>query len=214
MLYRNILWLSLLLLLTPRFSPGLPARATEQAKWVINEDSSLCVNGSTNINTFACVIAAYDQKDTIIIKGRGNHEITLSGSIGLRVQSFDCHNAMMTHDLRKTLKEKEFPMLHISFLSLSKLPELSAKPEAITGLVNIELAGTRKRFEVNYRVSVDGQKVIHLLGTRDINFTDFNLVPPRKLGGMIKTNDKLSVVFHLRMTAASTQPLSKGEGLL
>jgi hypothetical protein len=213
MLFRHTLWLSLLLLLTPCFSPGLPAHVAEQIKWVINEDSNLSVNGSTNINTFACVIAAYDQKDTITIKGRGDHEIALSGSIGLRTQSFDCHNAMMTHDLRKTLKEKEFPMLHISFLSLSKLPELSAKPEAITGQVNIELAGTRKRYEVNYRVSVDGQKVIHLVGTRDVNFTDFNLVPPRKLGGMIKTNDKLSVVFNLKITAASPQPLSKGEGL-
>ena len=202
MLYRNILWLSLLLLLTPCLSPGLPARAAEQIKWVINEDSNLSVNGSTNINTFACVIAAYDQKDTITIKGKGDHEIPLSGSISLRTESFDCHNAMMTHDLRKTLKEKEFPMLHISFLSLSKLPQLSTKPEAITGLINIELAGTRKRFEVDYKVSVDGQKVVHLLGIRDVNFTDFNLVPPRKLGGMIKTNDKLSVVFHLRMKTA------------
>jgi hypothetical protein len=130
MLYRNIFWLSLLLLLTPCFSPGLPGKMAEPAKWVINEDSNLSVNGSTNINTFACVIAAYDQKDTIIVKGHGDHEIALSGSIGLKTQSFDCHNAMMTHDLRKTLKEKEFPMLHISFLSLSKLPELSAKPEA------------------------------------------------------------------------------------
>jgi hypothetical protein len=68
--------------------------------------------------------------------------------------------------------------------------------------VNIELAGTRKGFEINYRVSMDGQKIIHLVGTRDINFTDFNLVPPRKLGGMIKTNDKLSVVFNLKMTPA------------
>jgi hypothetical protein len=117
------------------------------------------------------------------------------------VQSFDCHNSMMTHDLRKTLKEKEFPRLYIRFLTLKEFPELSAHPSSITGLVNIELAGVTKRFEIYYQVSVDAQKVIHLLGSRDVNFSDFNLTPPRKLGGMIKTNDKLNVVFHLKIKA-------------
>jgi hypothetical protein len=66
-------------------------------------------------------------------------------------------------------------------------------------LVDIEIAGVRKRFEVNYQISVDAEKSIHLLGSRDVNFSDFNLIPPRKLGGMIKTNDKLSVAFHLKI---------------
>lgn len=105
----------------------------------------------------------------------------------------------MTHDLRKTLKQDQYPVLHISFLTLNKLPDLTAKPEPVTGWVFIEIAGVRKRFEVNYQISQDGQKIIHLLGTRNVNFSDFNLVPPRKLGGMIKTSDKLSVDFHLKM---------------
>jgi hypothetical protein len=106
---------------------------------------------------------------------------------------------MMTSDLRKTLKEKQFPMLHITFLSLNKLPDLASRPESITGLVNIEIAGVSKRFEVNYQITRDEQKVIHLLVSRDINFSDFNLIPPRKLGGMIKTNDRLSVDFKLNI---------------
>jgi hypothetical protein len=187
MLYQNILWISLLL-----FSPP------EKSKWVINENSSLSVNGTTNINKFSCDIPTYDQTDTLIMS-RANKDIALTGNIGLKVESFDCHNSMMTKDLRKTLKEKDFPRLFIHFLSLSEFPQLSAEPKPITGWVNIELAGISKRFEINYKVSMDDQKIIHLLGTRDINFSDFNLIPPRKLGGMIKTNDQLSVAFHLKM---------------
>ncbi|MES2377847.1 MAG: YceI family protein [Bacteroidota bacterium] len=171
-----------------------------EKKWLISESSSLSVNGTTNINKFACDIPAYDQTDTLTLS-RGNKEIILSGDIRLKIQSFDCHNSIMTHDLRKTLKEKEFPRLHIRFLSLSDIPELTIKPAMITGFVDIELAGAAKRFQVNYQVSIDAQKNIHLLGSRDINFSDFNLIPPRKLGGMIKTNDKLSVAFHLKMKA-------------
>lgn len=189
MLYKNILWISLLFLSPP-----------ERTKWVISENSNLSVNGSTNINKFSCEIPAYDQTDTLtLIKGKSEKGIILSGNIGLKVQSFDCHNTMMSRDLRKTLKEQQFPRLYIRFLSLSEFPELTADPKQITGWVNIELAGTSKRFEINYQVSIDAQKIIHLLGSKDINFSDFNLIPPRKLGGMIKTNDQLSVEFHLKM---------------
>jgi hypothetical protein len=188
MFYRNILWISLL------FLPS-----AQRTQWVVSENSSLSVNGSTNINKFSCEIPRYDQTDTLtLVKDK---EIGLTGKIGLKVESFDCHNSMMTRDLRKTLKEKEFPRLYIRFLSLSEFPQLIADPKPIKGWVNIELAGTSKRVEIKYQVSVDDQKVIHLLGSQDINFSDFNLIPPRKLGGMIKTNDLLNVAFHLKMKA-------------
>ncbi len=201
MLYKNILWSCLLFFSLSSFVlPRYLRSVAANKRWVISENSSLLVNGSTNINKFSCGILAYDQTDTLTI-GKTDKGVTLSGSIALGVQSFDCHNSMMTRDLRKTLKEKEFPKLHITFLSLSRLPELTAQPQLIKGLVNIEIAGARKRYEVDYQITVDAQKVIHLVGARDVNFSDFNLIPPRKLGGMIKTNDKLSVEFHLNMTA-------------
>lgn len=172
----------------------------EKTRWVVNENSSLIVNGSTNINKFLCVIPTYDQTDTLTLV-KGDKGIALTGNIGLKIQSFDCHNSIMTRDLRKTLKEKQFPQLYIRFISLSEFPQLTAEPQQITGWVNIELAGASKRFDINYQVSIDDEKVIHLLGSKNINFSDFNLIPPRKLGGMIKTNDQLTVTFHLKMKA-------------
>jgi hypothetical protein len=44
-----------------------------------------------------------------------------------------------------------------------------------------------------------GANVINLVGTRKVNFSDFNLVPPRKIGGMIQTNNELDVEFNLRL---------------
>ncbi|MCC8424912.1 YceI family protein [Mucilaginibacter sp. UR6-11] len=176
--------------------------AAETKKWVISETSNLSVNGTTNINKFTCDIPNYGKTDTLtLIKGKNDKDLVLSGSVELKIQSFDCHNSMMTHDLRKTLKASTFPVLKINFLSLSKLPNLTMQPELITGLVDIEIAGVRKRFDVSYQISTDAQKGIHLVGTRDVNFSDFNLIPPRKLGGMIKTNDKLNVSFHLKIKA-------------
>jgi len=175
----------------------------ETRKWIVNENSNLRVNGSTNINSFSCEIPAYNHTDTLVVyRTKNANNTVLTGCISLNVQSFDCKNAIMTHDLRKTLKAEQFPLLHIYFLSLDKLPDPNLHPESITGLVDIEIAGVRKRFEVNYQITQDLQKVIHLLGSRDVNFSDFHLIPPRKLGGMIQTKDKLSVDFHLRIKSA------------
>ena len=176
---------------------GISANA--QSRWLINESSSLSVNGSTNINKFSCVIPAYDHIDTIAVIQSKDGTVRLSGLVGLSITSFDCHNSGMTKQLQKTLNQKQFPVLHIRFLTLNKLPELIVMPQSITGQVDISLAGVKKRFEVNYQISRDTQKVIHLLGSRDLNFSDFNLIPPTKLGGMIKTKDQLTVMFHLKM---------------
>jgi hypothetical protein len=183
----------LLLLLTLM---GFNARA--QTKWLISENSSLSVNGSTNVNKFSCNIPDCDQPDTLIVWKTGKG-ITLTGSINPAVLSFDCHKAMMTHDLRKTLKAKKYPRMQIHFLSLSELPRLTEKPVEITGEVEIEIAGVKKLYTISYQISTDSDKMIHLIGSRDLNFSDFNLIPPHKLGGIIKTKNQLNVAFHLKI---------------
>ncbi len=177
-----------------------PGKEATLKRWVVNENSSLSVNGSTNINKFSCVIPAYGRIDTITLdKSKDAKGIVLSGSIDLKVNSFDCHNSGMTKQLQKTLNEKQFPLLHIRFLSLDRLPILTPKSQLITGMVDIEIAGVSKRFGINYQISQDKDKGISLLGLRDLNFSDFNLIPPSKLGGMIKTKDQLIVAFNLNM---------------
>ena len=126
-------------------------------------------------------------------------KVKLTGSINPATLSFDCHKKMMTRDLRKTLKAAQYPNLHIRFLSLSKLPALGSQPIAITGRVEIEIAGIKKSYTINYQISTDADNMIHLLGSKDMTFSNYGLLPPRKFGGLIKTKDQLTVAFHLRM---------------
>ncbi|TZF86242.1 YceI family protein (plasmid) [Pedobacter sp. BS3] len=170
------------------------------AKWVIMQGCSLRVEGNTNVNKFNCEIANYGKPDTLLIRKNDKGNVPVKGRISLDVERFDCHNAVMTSDLRKTLKQKQFPKLNIEFISLSRFPELQ-KPDKVTGNVNIELAGVTRSFDVPYSISMDSNGVIHLIGSRDINFSDFNLTPPQKLGGMIRTENRLHIEFHLRMKA-------------
>jgi len=118
----------------------------------------------------------------------------------LDVNAFDCHNPIMTKDLRKTLKVAKFPKLTIKFISLNEYPGISEKENIIKGVVAISIAGVTKRFPIDYKCTPAGSSSITLVGNKQINFSDFDIVPPRKLGGMIQTNDALAVEFILKMT--------------
>jgi len=179
-----------------------PRAVNYLAKWVIQKGGSLKVDGSTNVNQFTCDINNYSTPDTLILYRNANPKdvaLPFHGDINLDILKFDCHNPMMTNDLRKTLKAKEFPVMVIQFLSLSKMPELKSEQENITGLVDIQLAGTTKRYDVRYTLNIDEQKQVHLVGNRSVTFSDFNLKPPRRLGGMIQAKDKLDVEFKLTL---------------
>lgn len=172
---------------------------TSATKWVVQKGGSLQVTGSTNINTFSCAITGYSNPDTLVLYNSGsrNETINLKGGLSLDVSLFDCRNPIMTSDLRKTLKAKQYPALKIKFINLARFPMLSSQTDNIKGVVDIELAGTTRRFEVNYKFYRDQQKLIRLIGERFVNFSDFNLTPPRKLGGMIQTDNRLKVEFNL-----------------
>jgi hypothetical protein len=152
----------LLLILCSAFSSQMAK--PQLSKWIVMKGGSLRVNGSTNINKFNCVIANYAKPDTLtILKSVNKGPLQLNGSIKLDVQNFDCHNPVMTSDLRKTLKVKDHPKLVIRFLSLSKYPDLDSRPDVITGTVAIELAGVSKRFEVDYKIAPAGDDIITMI---------------------------------------------------
>jgi len=165
------------------------------SKWVVTQNSSLTINGSTNINRFSCAILKYPQTDTISIH-KVNDKICLTGTINLEVKNFECNNRMMTHQFRKTLKLEEFPLLSISFISLKEFP--NQKANQVRGTVAIKIAGVTKRYEISYEFE-SRHHTLKLRGTQAVNFSDFRLTSPQRMGKLIKANDELNVVFELQI---------------
>jgi len=170
------------------------------SRWVITGDGSLKVGGSTNMNKFSCDITNFLSPDTILINKNFSLEtIKMSGSMQLDIKRFDCNNIVMTKDLRKALKARDFPRMRIRFISLGWHSESNGNANEVTGLVSISLAGITKKFEVNYTVIYKGANSMQLKGTRRITFSDFSIIPPGKLGGMLKAHNDLNVEFNLSL---------------
>ena len=166
-------------------------------KWAVQKHGTLWVNGTSNVNDFSCSITSISEYDTIIALYDPIKAVTLRGSIKMNIFSFDCHNNMIRKDLRKTLKAEKYPNLIIRFLTLRTMPLISAKSEQVTGWVEVELAGVKKKFELNYSFRETSPGLMRLNGGRKFNFSDFKLAPPEKFAGFVKIRDEFDVNFTL-----------------
>ncbi|MCW3089323.1 MAG: hypothetical protein JWP81_392 [Ferruginibacter sp.] len=200
--HSNFLWLLILPIFafTPQSSLlGDGPKKTKIIKWAVQKTSTIGIQGSTNVNDFGCEINGYYQQDTIFCseESAANKMVTLNGALQVDILKFDCHNKMLTGDLRKTLKANEYPKLVIRFLSLERAPLIQNNKDFLKGWVEVELAGSRRKFEVCYSFIKTGASSIRLNGKRAFSFSDFKLTPPKKFMGMVKVNDKFNVDFNL-----------------
>lgn len=175
-------------------------------KWVVQHSSSLCVEGKSNVNKFSCEITDYCKFDTISFLKPNNKKddkfYMMDGCMKLDITSFNCHDIMITRDFRKTLKYKENPYLSIHFEQIEKF-EPSPNSQVVKGIIKIKLANVTREYEVDYVVlHSPGHKIIHLIGNKMLNLSDFGLKPVSKMGGLIKVEDQLKVHFFLVLGAA------------
>ena len=180
------------------------AHETSMARWVVERNSSLNIQGETNINSFQCDVTEYLHADTLVYsKNDATQKLFFTNScLVIEVKRFDCHNQYITEDFRSALKADENPNLKIVFLSVDQFSN-NCNNQVVKGIVNIELAHVVKKAEIDYTVKTLPGNRIQMNGTHIFSFSDFNLKAPRKLAGLIRTKDRIKVNFQLYFKAIS-----------
>jgi hypothetical protein len=165
--------------------------------WVIDAESRLTINGSTNVNNFTCKIEYFTGTDTLqYAEANSTGELRFSrGRMTVPVRSFDCGAKPISKDFWKTLKAERHPNLEINFISLENLSFRDKRN--IKGVVDITLAGITTQYDICYQVSLQENGNILLTGVHAVNFADFQLLAPEKLKGLIKVKEALKVHFNL-----------------
>jgi hypothetical protein len=168
------------------------------ARWVVERNSSLNIQGETNINSFQCDVTEYLKPDTLVYtKNDATKKLSFTNScLSIDVKRFDCHNKYITEDFRSALKADESPKLKIVFLSVDQFSN-SSKNEVVKGIVDIEVANVIKRVEIEYIIKTLPGDRIQMNGSHVFSFSDFKLKAPKKLAGLIKTRDEIKVNFQL-----------------
>lgn len=159
-------------------------------------NSSISIKGSSNINKFNCTAcSSFKQPALFGTTGKGS-TINLKGSILVPIKNFDCKNRALNRDLMRTLKADEFPSMTIHFIDIERMPNAKSTIDRLKGRVEIELAGKRRPFMIDYIINRN-EGSIRLDGSRTFTFSDFDLAPPKKLAGIIKVDDNFNVNFSL-----------------
>lgn len=153
----------------------------QQNDYLVLNSKKFTVEGSTSIGSFTC---NYDlqTKDTLFF----NQKSGLSYKVPVR--GFGCGNFLLNRDFRKTLKENQYPEVSISLFDVRK-----EKNNYIYNL-HLNLAGKEKMFQ-NLVLTKEGNT---LKGNIALKFGDFDLEPPKKLGGAIKINEEIKLSILLR----------------
>jgi len=168
------------------------------AKWVVEKSSSLNIQGETNINSFQCDVTEYLRADTLVyLKNDLTKKLSFTNSsLVVDIRRFDCHNRFITDDFRSALKADENPNLKILFLTIDQFSN-NCNNQVVKGIVDVQLARTVKRTEIDYTVKCLPGNRIQMNGSHVFSFSDFNLKAPRKLAGLIRTKDQITVNFQL-----------------
>lgn len=181
------------------FSTQNNTAMNQTTEWFIGKKSSISILGSSNVNRFVCSSKAdFTASSLKINKLPSSHKVNMNGDIKIFVETFDCGNRMITSDMRKTLKSKEYPILEIGFVTIDRIPDERKSSDSMNGIIEINLAGLKKRFSIalDFKKTESSYK---LEGSRAFCFDDFNLSPPQKVGGLIKVNDSFEVNFSLEL---------------
>ena len=193
-------WVAIASFFYPTFKTVSSAAPNAVIKWSVEKNSALRILGSSNLHDFQCDALGYAASDTIcfVVSANNTNRVPLQGSLKININTINCHNFIITRNFRNTLKANEFPYLVVKFISLERLPAFNNNKDNLKGVVEIELGGVAKKFDIPYRIQKNGQMVV-LNGQRNFTFSDFGITSPRILGGLVKIYNKFNVEFNLKI---------------
>lgn len=149
---------------------------------VINaQENYVQINGSTNVSTFRCINNKFRADAGVYTFSEKNLP-----NIILKITDFDCGNRLMTKDFQKILYAEKYPEMTIRFVSFIR------NQKNFSAVVEVKMMNQSKRYNIDFGVENN-----RLIGRKNVKFSDFNIIPPKKMGGMIVVKDDLNLIFSL-----------------
>lgn len=149
---------------------------------LFGQKNGIEITGWTNVNSFKC--SNLKTGGTVSIYSFTGNQLP---SLVFKLDDFDCQNKMMTAELRKMLQSDRYPDLHIRFLEFKQ-----SSGGRFDGLVEVKMMTISRKYAVQFIVQDKS-----LVGNKKLKFSDFKIVPPKKMGGMVYVKDELDLLFSI-----------------
>ena len=155
------------------------------------QSSILSIEGSTNVNCFECTFdSAYlESKTSLTYAKKANLYVLNNAVLRLDLSGFDCGGKAINKDFREMLRAETYPSVFLNFT------RVSVSEQGYKATVIISLAG--KQYTYTVPIDYDRQGLSHARGKLEVNINDFKLEKPRKLMGLIKIDDVITIHFDI-----------------
>ncbi len=183
---------------------SLTASSGSFYSYSIHPDSRVVIQGTTNINQFACVSESDLPHGVFLAETSETHNaIAFSDAVlKLKVASFDCLNRRMNSDLQDAMGAPAHPEILIRLLEATPVENgASGENNQLLVKMSISLNGVVRNTQVVIEYNRVEPYLFSFVGSKELNMTDFNIDPPSPVLGLIKVHDNITIQFNLLVEA-------------
>lgn len=186
-------------LLTLPLLAGLAAWTSSPEQLALQSESRLWVEGNSTIRSFTCKAA---QVDAVVEASSANavpriltgEKAVKSVDIIVPSEKLDCGGGTMNDHMREALKVNEFPNIAFHVASYDVAKGTDGVSGTLTG--TLTLGGVKKSIVIP-ATAADAGGALHVLGSYELNMTEYEIKPPSLMFGRIKVRDIVTVKFDL-----------------
>ena len=183
------------------FAPLL-GNGQSQLTPVILESTELTISGNTNVNSFTCKLVKSNLNDTLKYVSNLTDETKLFNGLVFKfnVSDFVCDHNVMTKDFKVLLKENDFPyiIMNINEVVVQKTSN-QAESHPLDAHIILYIAGQSKREYIESARIEQSDKLLDLTGSHKVLMSDFEITPPTKLFGTVRTEDAIKILFSIKI---------------
>jgi len=164
------------------------------------EKTALCnnyvfISGKSNINNFSFYYDIPANRTDNILKTNIEKQ---NVEISIPIREFEASNPLMYEDFLNMLKASDYPLIKISFHK-QQIPVATNISSVSNPEIIISIAGVSKTYKIPCSL-LNCSYGIYLTGIQTVRLTDFRLIPPVKLKGLVRVEDEINVDFGFIIT--------------
>ena len=165
--------------------------------------SEVVISGSSNVTGFTCVYQQDISCKGLLFEGdyAANAIILSNARLSLESCGFDCGNSVMNKDFQKTIQSGTHPeiVLEIQELHFEKEPCIEGEEVNVNAMVYLKVAGTRKKYVIRSKGKLEQNDLV-IYGDFSVCMTDFCLVPPSLMFGLVTVDPILEIGFRFALS--------------
>jgi len=169
---------------------------------LVLQSTELLICGQTNINEFTCRLLKSEMNDTLATfdRSRTGAAVFEGLEVAFKVDDFLCDVALMTRDFRRLLRSDEYPhiVLRINDITVERQSD-DGNHKQVTACVGIQITNIEREQNIDGATIILQEQCVVFTGNHQVRMTNFNIQPPTKLFGTVKTHDLLEILFSIQV---------------